>query len=79
MVRKKTLRAAAAAGDRKAELQALRTLLAESITQARKDGSLRDISPLAGKLLEVGRELTELEEAEGVEVPPDEPFDPETI
>ena len=74
----RTLAGAAHKGDRLTELRLLRKTLARSITAAEKAGSWREISPLAGKLIEVGKEVEQLAQAlakaEAVAVP-DEPFD----
>ncbi len=82
MARKKSLLQAARSDDRLAELQAARRLVAESLSAAKRAGDWRSISPLTGKLMDLGREIEALKERDlkprAVDVP-DEPFDPETI
>lgn len=78
----RTLLGAARLGDRLEELRVLRKVLARSITAAEKAGSWREISPLAGKLIEVGRELEQLtRERDRIEAEalPDEPFDDASV
>ncbi|MFT3971707.1 MAG: hypothetical protein QM695_15885 [Micropruina sp.] len=80
--RRKSLTIAARDGDRLAELRALRAIIARSITSAEKAGSFREISPLAGKLVEIGKEIDQIEEKAGqieAEAAPDEPFDPSDV
>lgn len=80
--RRKSLTIAARDGDRLAELRALRAIIARSITAAEKAGSFRDISPLSGKLVEIGKEIDQIVEKAGqieAESAPDEPFDPNDV
>ena len=77
-----TLIVAARRGDRLGELKALRRTLAASITEAKRAGDWRSVSPLSGKLIEVGREIELLADAlrkADAALVPDEPFDPATI
>lgn len=78
----RTLVGAAGKGDRLEELRILRKVIARSITAAYGAGSWREISPLSGKLIEVGREIDELERAQRKAAAsniPDEPFDASTV
>jgi hypothetical protein len=78
----KTLLAASKGGERFEELQALRLVLARSITAAERLGTLKDISLLVGKLLDVSREIEQLSDAKAkavAECIPDELFDVETV
>jgi hypothetical protein len=79
---KKNLLSASQANDRLAELEALRKIIAEAITSAKDSGAWRDISPLAGKLIDIGREVEELRQAKAkakAAKVPDERFDSASV
>lgn len=82
VARPRTLKNAVIAGSRVEELQAMKRMLATAMEKAQRAGEWRDLSPLAGRLMQVSRELEELQQseaaAEAVEVP-DEPFDASSV
>ncbi|MBK7822834.1 MAG: hypothetical protein IPJ61_17670 [Tessaracoccus sp.] len=73
---------AAADGDRLGELRALRLILARSVNS--DETPARDLASLSRRLMEVGREVEELEAISSQEggdggVVPDQEFDPSAL
>lgn len=82
----RTLVGASRIGDRLEELKLLRVLTSEAITAARDEGKHRELSPLIGKLMEIGVEIEQIEDelAEAAELAEeaavdDEPFNPDEV
>ena len=78
-----TVSQAAAAGDRLAELVAMRSVIARAIDSEKT--LARDLASLSKRLVDIGREIEDLKaESEGDEIgeaadSPDESFDPASI